>query len=118
MYDNKIIKRCEGKVINKKEEAERHGVNERSVQRDIDDIRAFLDERSVRKSDARTVRYDRQRKGYVMTGGESSLMTNSEILAVSKILLESRAFPKQDMDKILDKLISGCVPLKNTCFDI
>lgn len=54
----------------------------------------------------------------MMTGGESSLMTNSEILAVSKILLESRAFPKQDMDKILDKLISGCVPLKNTCFDI
>jgi predicted DNA-binding transcriptional regulator YafY len=32
---------------------------------------------------------------------------------VSKILLESRAFTKQEMGDILDKLIGGCVPDKN-----
>ena len=35
------IRLCEGKSINKKEEALRFGVDERSIQRDIDDIRAL-----------------------------------------------------------------------------
>lgn len=41
------------------------------------------------------------------------MMTNSEILAVSKILLESRAFTKRELKTILDKLVEGCVPIKN-----
>ena len=48
-----------------------------------------------------------------MTGEEGSLMSNSEILAVSKILLASRAFTKREIGSILKKLIGGCVPLKN-----
>lgn len=40
-------------------------------------------------------------------------MSNSEILAVAKILLESRAFTKEEMDSILNKLVEECVPLKN-----
>lgn len=48
-----------------------------------------------------------------MSGYQSPLMTNSEILAVSKILLESRAFTKKEMSQVLDKLIAGCVPAKN-----
>lgn len=48
-----------------------------------------------------------------MSGGAGTMMSNSEILAVSKILLESRAFTKDEIDSILSKMISGCVPLKN-----
>ena len=40
-------------------------------------------------------------------------MTNGEILAVSKILLESRAFTREEINSILDKLISGCIPPEN-----
>lgn len=104
---------CAGKVIRKEEEAQRFGIDARSVQRDIDDIRAFLQERAASGGDRREVVYDRQRKGFVLVGCPSPLMTNSEILAVSKILLESRAFTKEDMSAILDKLVSGCVPQKN-----
>ena len=104
---------CAGKVLNKSEESLRFGIDERSVQRDIDDIRAYLAERGVSGGDDRQVVYDRQRKGFLLSGYQSPLMTNSEILAVSKILLESRAFTKKDMSIILDKLISGCVPQKN-----
>lgn len=43
---NMYVRFCEGKTINKTEEAQRFGVDERSIQRDIDDIRAFLDENS------------------------------------------------------------------------
>lgn len=104
---------CEGKTISKAEEAERFGVDERSIQRDIDDIRAFLDERSLCGNDTRTIEYSRAKKCYIMEGSEGSMMTNSEILATSKILLESRAFTKKEVSSILDKMISGCVPQKN-----
>ena len=36
------VRLCEGKIINKEEEAKRFQVDERSIQRDIDDIRAFI----------------------------------------------------------------------------
>lgn len=104
---------CEGKVICKAEEAERFGVDERSIQRDIDDIRAFLDERTVEGSGKRSVIYDRIQKCYRMKGAEGALMTNAEILAVSKILLESRAFTKKEVSMLLDKMIAGCVPQQN-----
>ena len=108
------IRLCEGKRINKKEEAGKFGVDERSIQRDIDEIRKYLSERVVSNpGECRSVEYSREQKGFVMTGEKSSLMTNSEILAVSKILLESRAFTKQEMYDILNKMIAGCVPEKN-----
>ena len=101
---------CEGKVINKLEESQRFGVDERSIQRDIDDIRAFLDNRLT---EYKTIEYDRNKKGFVMTSSEGSDMKNSEIFAVTKILLESRAFTKKELNSILNKMVEGCVPQKN-----
>lgn len=48
-----------------------------------------------------------------MQGAVGNLMSNDEILAVSKILLESRAFTKSEVTDILNKLIAGCVPQAN-----
>lgn len=108
------VRLCEGKAVNKREMARHFGVDERSIQRDIDDIRSFLCDRVAENAaDHREITYDRKRNGFVMVGNEASLMSNSEILAVSKILLESRAFTKQEMGKILNKMIEGCVPQKN-----
>lgn len=108
------IRLCEGKIINKADEAEKFGVDERSIQRDIDDIRSFLDERAVRNAGTYgKIEYDRTKKGFVLRQTETSMMSNTEILAVSKILLESRAFTKKEIVDILDKLVTGCVPLKN-----
>lgn len=92
----------EGHIISKAQEAQRFGVDERSIQRDIDDIRAFLaDRQSDKAADNRLIEYDYRQKGFVMTGAETSVMTNSEILAVSKVLLASRAFTKKEISSIL-----------------
>lgn len=108
------VRLCEGKIINKFAEAEKYGVDERSIQRDIDDIRVFLDEhRAEYSADGRYIKYDRVQKGFTIAGAEGSMMSNSEILAVSKILLGSRAFSKGEIDSILKKMINGCVPLRN-----
>lgn len=39
--------------------------------------------------------------------------SNSEVLALCKILLNSRAFTKKEMTEMLNKLISCCVPKTN-----
>ena len=105
---------CEGKIINKAEEAAKFGVDARSIQRDIDDIRAFLAEKTVlNANETRTIEYSRAKGGFIMCGNEDSIMDNSEILAVSKILLESRAFTKDEINSILSKFLIGCVPKTN-----
>ena len=105
---------CQGQTIVKANAAQDYGVDERSIQRDIDELRAFLDNRSLESPGVQhKIIYDRRKKGFVLSDHQSGLMTNSEILAVSKILLESRAFSKEEMSAILKKLVSGCVPQQN-----
>ena len=102
-----------GYTINKTEEAQSSGVNERSIQRDIDDIRNFLDNEAANGGYINSVIYDRAEKGYRLERIYKMKLSNSEVLAVCKILLESRAFTKKEMKEILDKLISCCVPETN-----
>ncbi len=96
-----------GEVLSKSNEAKRFGVTERSVQRDIEDIRAYCSNNPLEQ---RELIYDRQRKGYVLAQKSSNTLNNSEILAVCKILLESRSMTKEEMYPIIDKLLSCCVP--------
>ena len=106
-------KLTEGYVIHKEEEAIRFGVNGRSIQRDIDDIRDFLDMDAERTGIENTIVYDRQEKGYRMDTIYKLRLKNSEVLAICKILLDSRAFTKSQMTQMLDKLITCCVPESN-----
>ena len=57
----------EREMIVKREAAAAYSINERSIQRDIDDIRAFLDNRRLfEPQDNRHVVYDRSKKGFIM----------------------------------------------------
>ena len=99
-----------GEVINKAEEAERFGVNVRSIQRDLEDIRAYFTDRPDSKQE---LIYDRSKNGYVLVYADKNALTNSEILTVCKILLESRSLVKEEMYPIIDKLVQCCVPYGN-----
>lgn len=106
-------KLTEGYVVNKAEEAHLYGVNERSIQRDIDDIRSFLDTDAGRTGIMNSIIYDRQLKGYRLETIYQIRLKNSEVLALCKILLDSRAFTKAEMVEMIDKLVSCCVPKSN-----
>lgn len=99
----------DGSGIQKKEAASQFGINERSLQRDIDDLRSFFSDQIP----AQEIIYDPKSKRYYLSSQETPHLTNSEILAVCKILLESRSMRKDEMIPILDKLISCCIPEKN-----
>ena len=102
-----------GSIINKAEEAQNYSVNERSIQRDIEDIRSYLDKSSTDTGIINTVIYDRINKGYRLEQIYEMKLSNSEILAICKILLDSRAFMKKEMISMITRLIDCCVPKVN-----
>lgn len=102
-----------GYIVNKAEEAQNYGVNERSIQRDIEDIRSYMDKESTETGTINTVVYDRINKGYRLEQIFDMKLSNSEILAICKILLDSRAFTKKEMTGMLSRLIDCCVPKVN-----
>lgn len=101
-----------GEVLNKRELAQHFCVTERSVQRDMEALRCFFAEQGLQQN----IVYDRQHRGYRLEAENSSKMENSEVLAVCKILLESRSMRRDELFPILDKLISCCVPETNQKF--
>ncbi len=94
-----------GKGIQKQEAALRFHVNERSIQRDIEDLRNFLAEQNPPME----VCYVTKEKRYHLVAKERRFLDCGEILAVCKIMLESRSLKKPEMDAILDKLLAVCV---------
>lgn len=102
-----------GRTINKAEEAERFCVSEKSIQRDIENIRTFLDEQARTDGIPNNLIYDHVKNCYRIEQTDNVKLSNDEILAICKILLSSRAFSKKEMNSIIDKLIDCCVPKKN-----
>ena len=102
-----------GALVNKATEAINYGVNERTIQRDIDDIRNYLEQRGIEDGIVNSVIYDRANKGFRLEQIYKLKFTNPEILAICKILLDSRAFTKKEMEGMLDKLVDTCVPKTN-----
>ncbi len=102
-----------GETVNKAQAAGEYGVNERSIQRDIEDIREFLDSQTVKTGIVNNVIYDYREKGYRLETVSKVKLSNEEILAVSKILLDSRAFDRMEMMNVLDRLQECCVPPQN-----
>ena len=92
----------EGQVLKKSVLAQDFNV----TQRDIEDLRCFFAERGL----SQDVIYDAKLRGYRLTRSLPKGLSNSEILAVCKILLESRSMRKDEMLPILDKLIDCAVP--------
>ena len=80
-----------GRVLGKAELAQEYGVSERSIQRDMESLRSFLAEQGL----SQDVIFDRSERGYRLVNNIPKGLTNSEILAVCKILLESRSRGKR-----------------------
>ena len=104
----------EGRIIKKSVAAQKYGVNERSIQRDIEDIRAFCRNcMALGDSMPGDLIYDYIEKGYRLDRRQTPKLSNSEVLALCKILLDSRAFVKTEMADMLHKVIACCVPESN-----
>lgn len=98
-----------GEVLVKDKIAIEFGVSKKTIQRDIDDLRAYLAETHFLETEV-LIKYDKSKKGYYLIRFEREWLTNEEVLALCKILLESRAFQKEELKGIIGKLMSQVVP--------
>ena len=99
----------QGDVLSKAELSTRYHVSERSIQRDMESLRNFIANHNL----GQEVVYDYNQKGYRLIQSNPKGLTNDEILAVCKILLESRSLRRDEMLPILDKLVECAVPAQN-----
>lgn len=100
----------DGKMLYKKEEAQRFGCSLRSIQRDIEDLRSFLHEQNEASGLVQDLVYNQKLGAYQLVPPSRNLLSNEEVFATLKILLESRAFTKKELYPIIDKLIDCCIP--------
>lgn len=102
-------KLMDGKTVNKQEIAARYNVHPRSIQRDIKDITDFLERDELNTGVFNSVIYDKNADGYRLQYENIYKLSPQQILAICKILLDSRAFVKEEMSEIIDKLIHAAV---------
>ena len=89
-----------GEELTKQEVADDFGVDGKTIQRDFDDIRTYL------SNEANSyLEYNRSKKAYVLVRNEHEWLTNKEVMAMCKILLESRAFNEEELNLLINKLI-------------
>lgn len=99
--------------VNRKKLAKEYQISERSIHRDISDLRNFL----LSTNNMLEIIYDVNTNSYLLKNEDNQKLSDSEIFAVCKILLDSRAFLKGEMSDIINKLVKQCVP-KNSYLKI
>ncbi|MEN1761000.1 WYL domain-containing transcriptional regulator [Anoxynatronum sibiricum] len=90
-------------VVNREEMALRLGVSTKTITRYIQDINSFLAEEKTMH-----VAYSRQQKGYVLADTQAAHLSREDVLAISKVLLESRGFNQVEVNSLLQKLMQQC----------
>lgn len=99
---------AKGEAIHKATEAT-FCVNEKTIQRDIDDIRDFLAEVQT-EGETYELIYARDKKGYILIRQSDKPLISSDVLAIAKVLLESRAFCRQELETLINKLMQQLLP--------
>lgn len=99
----------QGTVLHKKELAEKFSTSEKSIQRDIDELRNYF----TISGDEKQLLYSKAQNGYLLTANQDLALSSSEVLAVAKILLESRSMMREELFPILDKFVRNCTPYSN-----
>lgn len=96
-----FLRGIRGEKITVSELAEEYGVSAKSISRDISEIRCFLAENRELAGHAELI-YDRSAKCYTIHIDD--FLRDSELIAVIKVLIGSRAFSRQELLGIIGKL--------------
>lgn len=94
-----------GEVLRKESLTSAFNVTPKTVQRDLESLRIYIFENG--EGD---LRYDRKYDCYRLERTSGGQLTEKEIFAVSKILIESRAFNKEEFDELIRKLLLQLSP--------
>lgn len=109
MYRDKAFRALEiydrlrrGEKLLKENLANEYGVSLKTIQRDIDELRYYLYEKKNEIGEFE-IKVENKHYVYKAVAESDATLTQQEILAVSKILLESRALTKNEMVPLIKK---------------
>ena len=91
-------------VLEKSKLMEEYGVEGKTVQRDIEDLRTYFSEKETYYGPQEII-YDKSKRGYVLKKSSDTTLNEKEVQVIIKILLESRAFNKKELDNLIFKLL-------------
>ena len=94
-----------GEVRSKQYLSTIYEVDDRTIKRDIDELIYYLESD---EENSKTIVYNKNKKGYEMINRTGFKFADRDIFALSKIILESRAFSNQEMDRIINILNYQC----------
>lgn len=95
-----------GEQLKKSELAQQYQVSEKSIQRDMSSLRDFMEERDL----SQELIYDTKQSAYHLIARRKHGLCEGEMLAVGKILLDSRSLRRDEMLPMLERLINCCIP--------
>lgn len=93
-----------GDKVRKKEMANKFNVSKKTIQRDIKEINYFFQEIDNNYLDY--IEYEHNSSTYFLRNDSTLTLTKKEIMALIKILLESRSLCQEEITPIIDKLLS------------
>lgn len=92
-----------GKRVSKEDFANYFEVDKRTIQRDIGALNQYLEE--INPYRGVYIENNKEDNRYELLIKEEMALSSGEILVMAKILLESRALSKEEMDAIIEKLM-------------
>lgn len=90
-----------GEIITKEDAINRYCVSSKTIERDIKSINIYLEGK-----DKENVKFDKKLKGYVYKRDEVKEFSEIEKYCICKILLDSRAFKKEELNSLFDKILN------------
>lgn len=98
----------EGKVARKNDIINKFNINERTFYRYIKDIKDFVGNPDGVLVGEKVI-MDTKKGGYILKGKHEKNLNEKEVLAISKVLLESRGFVKEEMQDMISRLLDNCI---------
>lgn len=89
----------DGEVLNKQQLALEFGVSDKSIQRDIENLKNYLGEQP---NGTKLIKYSRSLKGYVLEETKDSQFSRENILALIKVILGTRAFNQKELSYLIN----------------
>lgn len=92
-----------GRTINKKTEAIRYRVSEKTIQRDIEDLRVFFFKHAGYEDEH--LKYDKDKNGYHLSHNYEHDLRKEEIFLTCMILISSRIMDQETLNHVIENLV-------------
>lgn len=102
-------KLMQGEIVRKAEMAAEFHVNGRTVQRDLDDIRAFFSNNTLGICYGKQLVYDHRQRGYRLEMTEDDRFSSGEVLAVSLLLMDSGVLSPEERTVFVQKFLERSI---------